>query len=130
MIGDATLEDDVLIGSHVSIINGRRQHGIEKLDLPVREQPGSYPRITIGRDSWIGDRAVVTACVGNHAVVGTLSLVTRDSPDFCILRGIPARPVGVRKGVQMPHDMNTVNENFAGQSHVPSDSLLTDISTT
>src|SRR4051812_9489856 len=27
MIGDATLEKDVLVGSHVSIINGRHQHG-------------------------------------------------------------------------------------------------------
>ena len=40
MLGDVTLEDDVLIGSHVSIINGRRQHGIDRLDVAVREQPG------------------------------------------------------------------------------------------
>jgi len=36
MVGDVTLEDDALVGSHVSIINGRRQHGIERLDIPVR----------------------------------------------------------------------------------------------
>src|SRR5438128_6467338 len=65
-IGDATLEDDVLVASHVSIMNGYRQHGIERLDIPVREQPGQWPRITIGRDSWIGERAVVAADVGRH----------------------------------------------------------------
>src|SRR5262249_31018830 len=30
VIGDVTLEDDVLIGSHVSIMNGSAQHGIER----------------------------------------------------------------------------------------------------
>src|SRR5437879_2060836 len=39
-LGDVTLEDDVLLGSHVSITNGSGQHGIERFDIPVREQPG------------------------------------------------------------------------------------------
>jgi acetyltransferase-like isoleucine patch superfamily enzyme len=70
MLGDVTLDDDVLIGSHVSIINGQRQHGTARLDVPVREQPGEYPRVTIGIDTWIGDRAIVMASVGRHCVVG------------------------------------------------------------
>ncbi|MCA9066355.1 MAG: hypothetical protein KDA96_24980, partial [Planctomycetaceae bacterium] len=56
-IGDVTLEDDVLIASHVSVMNGCRQHGTDRLDIPVREQQGEYPPITIGKDSWIGERA-------------------------------------------------------------------------
>src|SRR5712692_1261370 len=63
-LGDVTLEDDVLLGSHVSIINGGAQHGIDRLDIPIREQPGEWRRITIGRDTWIGDRSVVLADVG------------------------------------------------------------------
>lgn len=63
-LGDITLEDDVLIASHVSIVNGGSQHGIGRLDRPVREQTGSWTHITIGQDSWIGDRAVVMADVG------------------------------------------------------------------
>jgi len=35
--------------------------GIDRLDIPVREQPGKWLHVTIGRDSWIGDRAVVLA---------------------------------------------------------------------
>ncbi len=46
-LGDVTLEDDVLIGSHVSITNGSAQHGTERLDIPIREQPGVWPR-----DDW------------------------------------------------------------------------------
>jgi acetyltransferase-like isoleucine patch superfamily enzyme len=96
-LGDITLEDDVLIGSHVSIMNGSRQHGIERLDIPVREQPGQWPHITIGRDSWIGDRAVVMADVGKHCVVGAGSVVTRSVPDYAIVVGSPARIAGQRK---------------------------------
>src|SRR5262249_50661578 len=74
-IGMATLEDDVLLGSHVSITNGSAEHGIDRLDIPIREQPGSWPRVTIGRDSWIGDRAVVMANVGRHCVIGAGAVV-------------------------------------------------------
>src|SRR5438105_1328999 len=74
-LGDVTLEDDVLLGSHVSVANGGSQHGIERLDIPVREQPGKWERITIGRDSWIGERAVILANVGKHCVVCAGSVV-------------------------------------------------------
>ena len=96
-LGDVTLEDDVLIASHVSIANGGRQHGIERLDIPIREQPGVWPRITIGRDSWIGDRAVVLADVGQQCVIGAGSVVTKSIPDLAIAVGVPAHLVQWRK---------------------------------
>jgi acetyltransferase-like isoleucine patch superfamily enzyme len=110
MIGDATLGDDVLIGSHVSILNGNRQHGIDRLDIPVREQPGQYPRITIGEDTWIGDRAIVMADVGRHCVVGAGSVVTKPVPDYAIVVGNPARVQGFR---------NQSEPSDAGRSGIP-----------
>ena len=98
MLGDVTLEDDVVIASHVSIINGHRQHGIERLDIPIRDQPGEYPRVTVGRDSWIGERSVVMANVGEHCVIGAGSVVTKPVPDFAIALGSPARVVRYRTG--------------------------------
>ena len=95
-LGDVTLEDDVLVGSHVSIMNGAGQHGIERLDVPVRDQSGSWPRVTIGRDAWIGERTVVMADVGRHAVVGAGSVVTRPIPEFAVAVGVPARVVRLR----------------------------------
>jgi acetyltransferase-like isoleucine patch superfamily enzyme len=97
ILGDVTLEDDVLIGSHVSIINGARQHGTEQLDVPVREQPGIFPRVTIGRDTWIGERAVVMADVGAHVVVAAGAVVTKDVPDYAIVAGVPATVIGDRR---------------------------------
>jgi acetyltransferase-like isoleucine patch superfamily enzyme len=114
-IGDVTLEDDVLLASHVSIVNGASQHGIDRLDVPVREQPGRWPRITIGRDSWIGDRAVVLVDVGRHCVVGAGAVVTRTTPDYAIVVGNPARVIKwrVEPGGGSPaddeHSLNTDN---------------------
>jgi len=102
VLGEVTLEQDVLISSHVSIINGSRQHGIERLDVPVREQPGQWPHITIGRDSWIGDRAVILADVGRHCVVGAGSVVTRPLPDFAVALGVPASIVRYRNDPASP----------------------------
>ncbi len=95
-LGTVTLEDDVLISSHVSIPSGGKQHGIDKLDVPIREQSGIWSRVTIGRDSWIGDRAVVLADVGRHCVIGAGSVVTEPIPDFAIAVGVPARVIRYR----------------------------------
>ena len=95
-LGDITLEDDVLVGSHVSIANGGTQHSIERLDIPIREQPGNWPHITIGRDTWIGDRAVVLANVGKHCVIGAGSVVTKAIPDYAVAVGVPAKVLRYR----------------------------------
>ncbi len=97
-LGDVILEDDVLVASHVSIANGSRQHGIDRLDVPIREQPGEWPRITVGCDSWIGDRAVVLADVGRHCVIGAGAVVTKPIPDYAIAAGSPAKVLRYRTG--------------------------------
>jgi acetyltransferase-like isoleucine patch superfamily enzyme len=98
VLGDVTLEDDVLLGSHVSVINGGGQHGIDRLDVPIREQPGVYQRVTVGRDTWLGDRSVVLADVGRHCVLGAASVVTRPLPDYAVAAGSPARVLRFRDG--------------------------------
>jgi virginiamycin A acetyltransferase len=64
--------------------------------VPIREQPGVYPRVTIGRDSWIGDRAVIMADVGKHCVIGAGAVVTKPIPDYAVATGVPARVVKSR----------------------------------
>jgi virginiamycin A acetyltransferase len=102
VVGHVTLEDDVLLGSHVSVSNGGEQHGIARLDVPIREQPGRWVRVTIGRDSWVGDRAVVLADVGKQCVVGAGSVVTKPLPDYAIAVGSPARVLRYRDGAPTP----------------------------
>jgi acetyltransferase-like isoleucine patch superfamily enzyme len=97
-IGDVTIEDDVLIASNVSIINGGRQHSIERLDLPVREQLGEYLHVTIGADTWIGERSLVMADVGRHAVVAGGAVVTKPVADYAVVGGVPAQLLRWRDG--------------------------------
>ncbi len=98
-LGEVELEDDVLLASHVSVMNGSQQHGIERLDVPIREQSGVFVPVRIGRDSWIGERAIIAADVGRHCVIGAGSVVTKPIPDFAIAVGVPARVIRFRNEV-------------------------------
>lgn len=113
-LGQVTLGDNVLIASHVSVTNGAEQHGTDRLDIPIREQPGKWPHVTIGADSWIGDRAVVMADVGAHCVIGAGAVVTKPIPDFAIAVGVPAQVVRFRgaeaPGAKVMADNNAVVE--------------------
>jgi len=96
-LGNVTIEDDVLIASHVSIMNGCSQHGTSRIDIPIREQPGEFVSVTIGAGSWIGEHATVAADVGQHCIVGAGSLVLTAIPDYTIAVGSPARIIGDRR---------------------------------
>ena len=54
--------------------------------------PSTKGAITIGSDVWIGHRATILSgvTIGNGAVIGAASLVTRDVPAFAIVGGNPA----------------------------------------
>jgi acetyltransferase-like isoleucine patch superfamily enzyme len=68
----------------------------------MREQPGEYPRVSIGADAWVGDRALVTADVGRKSIVGGGSVVTRPVPELAIVFGNPAAIRGYRGGADLP----------------------------
>jgi phosphonate metabolism protein (transferase hexapeptide repeat family) len=55
-------------------------------------------RVTIGHDVWIGHGAVVLPGVqiGNGAVVGANSVVTRDVPAYAVIAGAPAKIIRSR----------------------------------
>lgn len=117
-LGDVVIEDDVLIASNVSIMNGSRQHGIERLDIPIREQAGQYEAVTIGRDSWIGERATVAASVGRHCVIGAGAVVTRPIPDYAIAVGVPARVVRFRNEPQSVAERVTEAEQLIAEAEL------------
>jgi virginiamycin A acetyltransferase len=92
-IGDVTIGEDALVASHVSIINGGSQHNFDRLDVPIREQIGSYPRITIGRGAWIGERAVIMADVAHDSIVGAGSVVTKPIEAYVVAAGVPCKKI-------------------------------------
>jgi acetyltransferase-like isoleucine patch superfamily enzyme len=97
-IGRAIIEDDVLLGSGVHILSGKRQHLIDDPSRPIRLQGGQFHEVRIGRGSWIGSGAIIMADVGPDAVVGANSVVTRAVEAKSIVAGNPARLIRKREG--------------------------------
>ncbi len=54
--------------------------------------------ITIGKNSFIGARAMILpgVSIGDQAIVGAMSVVSRDVPDHQIVAGNPAKKIGER----------------------------------
>ena len=73
-------------------------HGVVDVDRPIREQ-GIYKRdVRVGHNVWIGYGAcVLRGCtLGDNAIVGTNSVVTRDLPANAVAAGIPAKVLRMR----------------------------------
>lgn len=102
LLGDVRVGENTLIADYVCIPSGPRQHGIARLDIPIRQQPGEPRTVRIGRDCWIGSHAVILADIGDHCVVGAGSVVTRPVADYEIVAGNPARKIGDRRDYAQP----------------------------
>jgi acetyltransferase-like isoleucine patch superfamily enzyme len=77
-------------------------HGVVEVERPIRQQ-GIYKRdVIVGSNVWIGYGACVLrgVSVGDNAIVGTNSVVTKDVPANAVVAGIPARIIRMREGPQ------------------------------
>ena len=86
------IEDDVLMASYIYI--GDNQHGMSRTDVPYKYQPlERISPVRIGRGSWIGEHVVILSgvTVGEFAIIGAHSVVTRDVPPRTIVAGAPAK---------------------------------------
>jgi acetyltransferase-like isoleucine patch superfamily enzyme len=95
--GRVKIGDGTRIGSQVSILGFNHS---TSPDLPIRDQPLTSRGISIGRDVWIGNGAVVLdgVAVGAHAVIGAGAVVAHDVPAWAVAVGNPARVVRDRRG--------------------------------
>ncbi len=64
----------------------------------VTGHPSTKGDVTIGNDVWLGAGSVILSgiTIGNGAVVGCRSVVTKDIPDYAIVTGNPATIVRMR----------------------------------
>lgn len=114
--GPITLGAHVSVNHHVTMDGGRAgihigansriaayatlyafNHGMAA-DRLVREQPVTSSGIRIGEDVWIGAQAGIVdgITIGDGAVVGMNSQVTRDVAPFTIVAGNPAAIISTR----------------------------------
>jgi acetyltransferase-like isoleucine patch superfamily enzyme len=74
-------------------------HGVVDVERPIRQQ-GIYKRdVRVGHNVWIGYGACFLrgANVGDNAVIGTSTVVTKDIPDNAVAGGVPARVLRTRE---------------------------------
>jgi acetyltransferase-like isoleucine patch superfamily enzyme len=74
-------------------------HGVVEVERSIRKQ-GIYKRdVEVGSNVWIGYGACILrgVRVGDNAIVGTNSVVTRDVPANAVVAGIPARVIRMRE---------------------------------
>jgi acetyltransferase-like isoleucine patch superfamily enzyme len=74
-------------------------HGVVEVERPIRAQ-GIYKRdVRVGHNVWVGYGACFLrgATVGDNAVIGTLSVVTKDVPANAVAAGAPVRVLRMRE---------------------------------
>ena len=91
-LGTIVLEDDVMMGPGVHFYVNN--HKFERTDMPILYQ-GFQPsnEIRVKKGAWIGANAIILSgvTIGENAVVGAASIVTKDVEPFHVVAGNPAR---------------------------------------
>ena len=83
-----TLEDDVFVGPNATFTNDPFPRS--------RQYPDQFPRTLVRKGASIGANATILPglTVGQHAMVGAGTVVTKDVPPYAIVVGNPARIIG------------------------------------
>jgi acetyltransferase-like isoleucine patch superfamily enzyme len=94
--GPVTIEDDVLIGPHCALTAGHHKFDPATGCFSARTEGDYDNSIVIGQGSWLAAGSTVTAGVkiGRANLVCANAVVTHSTPDFAIMAGVPARPIG------------------------------------
>ena len=106
---DLKVGDDVVMGPDVVILSS--SHAFDSVDFPVNKQGGRPRRpVTIGNDVWIGTRVIILPGiqVGDHAIIGAGSVVTKNVPPLAIVAGNPAKVIRFR----VAHSSREVHMNL------------------
>jgi acetyltransferase-like isoleucine patch superfamily enzyme len=113
--GRITLGDNALLGPEVFITASN--YGVVA-GKPVMYQDKVEADVVIGAGAWLGVRVTVLpgVVIGDGAVVGAGSVVTKSLPPNCIAAGVPAKVVGWRPGAHEGAERPIEQEADAGVS--------------
>ena len=88
-----TIEDDVFVGHNVTFINDQFPRATNEDGRPQTEADWCCQKTTIRRGASIGSSVTLLGgvTVGEFAMVGAASVVTKDVPPYAVVAGNPAR---------------------------------------
>ncbi|MDH5424032.1 MAG: hypothetical protein OEY29_03435 [Gammaproteobacteria bacterium] len=93
IIGNAVINDDVLIASRVSVLSGSRQHlKQEENESSIQKKP-LFDKVLIGSGVWVGEGAIIMNSVGAGSIIGAGSVVVKEISDNVTAVGNPASVV-------------------------------------
>ena len=95
--GDVTIGDNVLIGPHCSVTAGDHKFDPKTRAFNTLRNNNDFDvSIVIGEGSWLAHAVTVTSGVriGRGNLICAGAVVTKSTPDFAIMAGIPAKQVG------------------------------------
>ena len=90
-LGKIKILEEATIAQEAYVCTGT--HDFNDPNLQLITKP-----ITVGKNSFIGTRAMILpgVSIGDQAIVGAMSVVSKDVPDHQIVVGNPAKKIGER----------------------------------
>ena len=94
--GKVTIGDNVLIGPHCSVAAGNHKFDPATGWFSARTEPDGDDSIVIGDGCWLASKVTITGGVklGRANLICAGAVVTKSTPDYAIMAGVPAKQVG------------------------------------
>ena len=94
--GNVIIGDHVLIGPHCSLTAGHHKFDPKTQAFTARTENDYDNTVRIGDGCWLAANVVITAgvTVGKANLICANAVVTKDTPDYAIMAGVPAKQIG------------------------------------
>ena len=98
--GGISIGDGTMLSYYVTVLSDSRSYmGEEPLKSEKRKTERIRKKTIIGKDAWLGTKCTIMpgVVIGDHAIVASGAVVTKNVGEWDIVGGNPAKKIGSRK---------------------------------